>query len=134
MLELKELVGEHVLFGVDQSSKAVKEEYGDGFEDCQIIRFQLGKIVYQCIEDPSDGYRSSMREIRLSKEPIKNRFKGVKVIGKHSDKGEDILELIDVKTGKTVLMVGTDNSDDYYPSFVASFQPENMWINRERKS
>lgn len=41
----------------------------------------------------------------------------------------DTLELIDVVTGKVVLEVGTDNTDDYYPSFVSAFWPEHMASN-----
>ncbi len=33
------------------------------------------------------------------------------------------------RVANVVLEVGTDNSDDYYPSFVANFQPENMATN-----
>lgn len=32
-------------------------------------------------------------------------------------------------TGKPVCIFGTDQSDDYYPSFIAQFHPQNMGIN-----
>jgi hypothetical protein len=34
------------------------------------------------------------------------------------------------KDGLVILEVGTDNNDDYYPSFVSSWKPENMAVNR----
>lgn len=62
---------------------------------------------------------------------MKNVFPPVRVVGRHrtvDEYGEssDVLELIDVGTGKTVVEVGTENDNDYYPSFVANFRPENM--------
>ena len=42
---------------------------------------------------------------------------------------DDILELVDVKTEKVVLRVGTANCNDYYPYFVAEFDPTAMAAN-----
>ena len=132
-MELQELVGLHKLSGVDMSNEKIKEEWGDSFEDCQVINFILDKKTYTAIEDPSDGYRSSMREIKLSKVVIKNVFKPVQVFGimrrDENYNKNDIIDFYDVKTGKIVLSVGTSNSDDYYPSFVAEFTPESMVLN-----
>lgn len=132
-MELKDLVGLHKLSGVDMSNEKIKEEWGDSFEDCQVINFILDRKTYTAIEDPSDGYRSSMREIKQSKVVVKNKFTPVQVMGIMRGKGDwhenDIIDFYDVKTGKVVLSVGTSNSDDYYPSFVAEFTPESMVIN-----
>ena len=129
-MEVKDLVGLHKLSGVDMSNEKIKEEWGDGFEDCQVINFILDKKTYTAIEDPSDGYRSSMREIKLSKVVIKNVFKPVKVMGvMRQDTSDDVIDFFDVKTGKVVLSVGTEDLDDYYPGFVAYFNPESMAIN-----
>lgn len=132
-MELTDLIGEHVLSGVDFVNEEVKT-WGDNYEPCQVMRFRLDGIVYQVVEDPSDGYRSSMREISVAELPITNEFEGVRVVGRH-DTGDthdrnDILVLTDVVTGKDVLWAGTSNFDDYYPSFVANFTPENMEINQ----
>ena len=54
-MELQELVGLHKLSGVDMSNEKIKEEWGDSFEDCQVINFILDKKTYTAIEDPSDG-------------------------------------------------------------------------------
>lgn len=126
-MELKDLVGEHILDGVDFSNEKVKT-WRDEFEDCQVCRFRLDGTVYSAVEDPDDGYRSSMNELTVDEAAdIKNQFPACRVLGRH--RTNDVLELIDVATGKVVLEVGTDNTDDYYPSYVASFHPEAMAIN-----
>lgn len=132
-MELKDLVGEHMLDAVDFSNEQVKT-WGEHFEACQVMRFRLDGKVYTATEDPSDGYRSSMNEITVGDWPMTNVFQPVRVVGRHRTVYEyggssDVLELIDVGTGKTVIEVGTDNDDDYYPSFVANFQPEAMTPN-----
>lgn len=127
------LIGEHVLDAVDSSTERVKT-WGDSFEDANVIRFRLDGKVYTAVEDPDDGYRSSMERLYIADDPIKNVFPPCKVlVRKKADEAygsNDTLEMLDVVTGKVVLEVGTDNSDDYYPSFVAAFHPENMAVNR----
>lgn len=135
MTQLTDLVGPRHLDAVDFDTEKMKEFYGDGYEDCSVCRFRLDGIVYVAIEDPSDGYRSSMRGLITPNNPaMKNVFPPVKVIGRMRTEGEfggldDVLELVDAFTDKVVLEVGTDNCDDYYPRFVASFHPENMATN-----
>lgn len=132
-MELKDLVGEHMLDAVDFSNEQVKT-WGYEFEACQVMRFRLDGKVYTATEDPNDGYRSSMREISVGEWAMKNTFQPVRVVGRHRTVNgyggsSDVLELIDAGTGKTVVEVGTDDDDDYYPSFVASFRPECMTPN-----
>ena len=126
-MELKDLAGEHVLDAVDFSNEQVKT-WGDEFESCNVMRFRLDGIVYTAVEDPSDGYRSSMRELDVGEWKMANCFEGMRVVGRHRANctyggSADILELIAISTGKTVLEVGTDNTSDYYPSYVANFDP-----------
>ena len=133
-MELKELAGEHMLDAVDFSNEQVKT-WGEQYEDCQVMRFRLDGKVYVAVEDPDDGYRSHMNDLTIAEDAtMKNTFVPVKVIGRHREKGsygdvDDVLELIDAGTGKVVLEVGTENTDDYYPCFVASFHPEAMTPN-----
>lgn len=137
MTELTDLIGKRRVDAVDFDNEQVKELYGDGYEDCSVCRFRLDGVVYIAIEDPNDGYRSSMRNLIVANDvAMKNVFPSVEVLGKHRTFGDygatdDVLELVDTITGKVVLEVGTDNSDDYYPSFVASFHPENMATNAD---
>ena len=127
-MELKDLAGLHKLSGVDFENIKV-DKYGS-FEDANTIRFCLDGKIYVAIEDPSDGYRSSMKDIVVSETTIKNKFSPVKVTGIYREREGynqcDILELVNINNGKTVVKVGTDNNDDYYPSFVSEFYPENI--------
>lgn len=132
-VELDSLVGEHVLDAVDTFMERVNI-YGSHYEDAEAIRFRLDGVTYTAIENPDDGYRSSMEKLFVSNDqPMKNVFPPIRVLAKKkandSYSNNDTLELIDIKTGKVVLEVGTDNVDDYYPCFVSSFRPENMATN-----
>lgn len=134
-IELKSLVGLKMLDAVDFANER-RQRWGDEWEDCNVCRFRLDGKTYLAIEDPRDGYRSSLASLSeyVNEVPMQNVFPHVQVMVIHRTKGSyghdsDKLELIDVKTGQCVLEVGTDNSDDYYPSFVASFHPEAMATN-----
>lgn len=137
MTELTDLIGKRRLDAVDFDNEQVKEIYGEDYEDCSVCRFRLDGVVYIALEDPSDGYRSSMRNLTVANDTtMKNVFPSVEVIGRHRTEGafgnaDDVLELVDTITGKVVLEVGTDDVDDYYPGFVASFHPENMATNAD---
>lgn len=134
-MELKDLVGPHELTGVDLSNGQVKGWYGDDYEDATTLSFRLDGVTYTAIEDPDDGYRSSMREIAVTDHALENTFPGVAVVGRYRDRRNafgddnepcDILELVSADTGEVVLEVGTENAEDYYPSFVACWTPENL--------
>ena len=138
-VDFESLVGMHELDAVDESTIQIKQyDWSDSLEDANVLRFRLDGKVYTAVEDPSDGYRSSMEKLFVSDDPeMRNVFAPVKVLARISDKGEyggtaEILQLIDVRNGKVILEAGTDNSDDCYPSFVASWKPENMAVNDGR--
>ena len=127
-MELKDLVGKHMLDAVDFSEESV-ETYSGVFEDCSVCRFRLNGVVYIACEDPEDGYRSTMSELMEDKLAVmKNVFAPIEVIGKHNGY---IIVFVDTITDKIVLEVGTEDFDDYYPYYVASFHPENMVTNKE---
>lgn len=117
---------------VDEERTRVKESYG--YEDANVINFELDGKVYRALEDPSDGYRSSCRSLTVIRRKVRHLFGPVEVLGVYKNRttygGEaDIIQFYDTANGKLVLEVGTDNTDDSYPSFVASFTPENMHVN-----
>ena len=114
-VSLEALVGKHVLSGVSTGS--------DG--DANAISFVLDGTAYTATEDPDDGYRSCMRDIRVGGE-VANLFPPAEVVGTIDD---EILTFRDTATGKDVLRVGTDHSDSYYSWFVSEFTPENMAVN-----
>ena len=133
-MELKDLIGRHMLDAVDFTNEKIKG-WLDEYEDCEVCRFRLDGTTYVAVEDPDDGYRSSMRELLVDENAtMSNVFPPIEIEAVYRDKygdynGADILILVDVVTGKTVLEIGTDNTDDYYPFFVSSFQPQNMATN-----
>jgi hypothetical protein len=138
-IQMQALVGKHLLSGVDESILNIKR-WDDDFENCQCINFVLDGKTYTAIEDPDDGYRSSMDKLIESEEVVSNVFSSIEVLCLYKDKTGnsystdcDILEFYDTENGKKVLEIGTDNTDDYYPSFVASFVPENFSKNNNIK-
>jgi hypothetical protein len=132
-MEIKDLVGKHKLDGVDFYSEEI-ESYGP-YEDSEVCRFRLDGTVYAAVEDPDDGYRSHLRELKvLESNEMDNTFPAIEVVGRHRTDGgkwrnDDVLELIDVNTGQVVLEIGTENYDDWYPYFVANFDPKAMVTN-----
>lgn len=124
-MELEELANRSfTLDAVDDLVSA--KDYANG------IRFRLDGTVYEVIEDEEDGYRSSARPIQAVHTRPRNVFPPIQVVGRMGvGCYSEILYLDDAHTSKLVLEVGTDNSDDYYPGFVASFHPENMVTNAE---
>lgn len=134
-ITLDNLVGEHVLTGVDFGSVTFTEGYHEG-ETADTCVFELDDEVYTATEDPSDGYRSSMESITKGGATVSNRFPPCRVVGsmKVAEEGSyesshDVLQFRDVTTGQIVLEVGTGNTDDYYPYYVANFDPKAMEIN-----
>jgi len=131
-MELKDLVGEHELSGVDTTTERVKK-YGYYHEDCEVVRFVIDGKTYKAIEDPDDGYRSYLMELEVTDEKVINSFPPQKVIGKMKDDSDweknDTIQFIDATTKKVVLEVGTDNTDAYYPYCVLHWSPENLAIN-----
>lgn len=133
-IELNTLVGEHILTGVDHEQVRIVDAGGYDYEDATMLRFVLDGQIYVATEDPNDGYRSSLRSLLIvDGPPVANMFAPVRVFvreaGSDREYVNDYLEFIDANNGKTILEVGTDNADDYYPSFVGRFWPERMAVN-----
>ena len=130
-MELKDLIGEHYLSGVDLYSQKIKRY---GYTDtAEVVRFVLDDKTYKAIEDPDDGYRSYLGELEITDEKISNNFPAQRVIGvmrpNDTYSNNNTIEFIDVITNKLVLAVGTDNFDDYYPVCVFEWNPQNLAIN-----
>lgn len=133
---LDDLVGEHLLSGVDFTAVRVKE-WGDHYTDANACRFRLDGTTYVAVEDEDDGYRSHLRDLLVTDERLTNEWEPVRVIGSMATRGkyggkDDVLELRDVKTGGIVLRVGTEDTNDYYPSFISEFTPEALAHNAAR--
>lgn len=68
----------------------VEVEKWGGFEDANTIRFRLDGNVYVAVEDPNDGYRSSMEHLFIDdtgKSPMKNVFSPIEVRAEHRTEG-----------------------------------------------
>jgi len=117
-MELKHLVGLSLLDAVDFYSDS--NEY-------QVCRFRLDGLVYVAKEDVDDGYRSMMSELFISKDPdMKNVFPERLVYCEMEAGDNDILNIYDTETKQVILSVGTSNFNDWYPCFVAHFDPTAM--------
>lgn len=132
---LESLVGLHQLDAVDTfDDQSMASPYDDETEyHGSIFRFRLDGVVYTAREDDNDGYRSAMRDVVVGGEAV-NVFPAIQVLAVYRQDGDaytehDLLQLYDTITGKLVVEVGTRNADDYYPSFVGAFWPENMATN-----
>jgi hypothetical protein len=73
---------------------------------------------------PTNGAGWTPERTRVDGVSVANTFPAVRVLARMGSDGHygtcDILQLIDVANGMIILEVGTENSDDYYPSFVAN--------------
>lgn len=65
------LVGIHKLDAVDRASEPREDEWS-GIGSAQCLRFRLDGKVYVALEDPEDGYRSSMgaTKVRIDRENL----------------------------------------------------------------
>lgn len=130
-IELESLVGDHELSGAffDMVSEKPYEHAGRTVE-CQVLRFRLDGKDYEAIENPDDGYRNELKEVRESETAPQLLFAPIKVSGAMKTAGayggkDCILQFISARSGKPVLEIGTADIDDYYPGFVAIFAPDN---------
>ncbi len=131
-MKLEDLIGEHYLSGLDTDIKKAEETWQD---DANVFRFVLDGITYKATEDPSDGYRSYLEDLETTEEKVDYTFPPQKVIGKMREDEDysknDVIEFYDAITTKLVLALGTDNYDDYYPSCIMDWSPENLAVNNK---
>jgi hypothetical protein len=113
-VRLEDLVGRHELSGVELDYRR---------NNANSIKFVLDGVVYTAMEDEDDGYRSCLGEILIEGE-VKNTFDPVVVDCKMSTGGsERVLEMTNPDIGKAIVRIGTDETDSYYPTYVAEFNP-----------
>jgi hypothetical protein len=127
-VELKDLVGLHMLSGVEGHYGRWPELLEDTFRDSNAISFILDGVTYTAIEDPDDGWRSTMKAILVDIQNVSNTFQPVQVLCVMDD-DDPFIRVFDTKTQEVVLEVGTEWPDSYYPEFVARWYPENLSLN-----
>jgi len=129
--KLEDLVGEHVLNHTPLTD--VRHPFD---ADASGIAFTLDDNTYFVFEDDNDGYRSAAGPLlgyagalyelgghggEYCKIAVVGTWR-TKGLGTY-DYGAAVLELRDAVTGDLLLEVGTENVDDYYPSFIARWTP-----------
>lgn len=128
--------GEHIFSGIELTHEIVKDEY-ENENDCNICLFTIEGETYKLVENPGDGYRSWCEEIKVSDRKPKYTFDGVRVLCRalpnYDCNNNDCMEIIDIKNGKTILIIGTKNYDDYYPYCCFEWTPENMSCNEGKQ-
>jgi len=140
---LESLVGKHKLSGVD---RLIDEDLAAQLGPANAFRFVLDGKTYIAVEDPEDGWRSAMKELYISDDPVTNQFSPIEVeatlvvgrrlqdwLGRDMGNEHQILQLRDVMTGKLILEVGTVDVNDWYPQFVAWFDPTGMYVNDDAR-
>ncbi len=128
---LEQFVGLRELSGVSFDDIAPNSPLGSSYEDASRVTFVLDGEAFQAIEDPDDGYRSSLGHLlRCDIADVKNQFDPIQVLGAMRGNSDDVIDFKDVRNGKTILSIGTENTDDYYPSFVANWSPENIALSK----
>lgn len=101
--------------------------------DSEFVRIILDGIVYEFEEDPDDGYRSYMRGPEIVEKEVKNTFPEVLVrlvTDSNVSSNFEGIELFDAITKEEVLTIGTDYSDEWYPTATYMWRPENLVINQ----
>lgn len=95
------------------------------------VMFGLSGRVYFVYEDPSDGYRSAAGPLlsftgapyEIGGEWHPEYLRNVQVVATMEGDGGEVLTIRHADTQQVLLRVGTDNADDYYPSYVAEWTP-----------
>ena len=127
---LKELEGEYDKIAISHTPPKVDKNYWG--EKPNTFAFRLGDKFFLAAENPEDGYRSSLDyiieidELPDSSEIINRPVKAYFINKRDNDSYYEcceILKIEDIETGHIWLEVGTDNTDDYYPWFVAKWWP-----------
>lgn len=85
----------------------------------RVNEFQLGRMIFEVLEDENDGYRSTMDhvEIKTTSAPLGQKLATVE-IKKHETRDQFFYHLVDIVDGHIWVEFGTDNVDDYYPCFI----------------
>jgi len=92
----------------------------------ELNRFQLGSVLFEVIEDKSDGYRSYYQELQVidtNKTKNERDFLAEVQIEKVHEQSFEGYDIID-NDGHVWVRFGTDNNDDYYPCFVFCVTPK----------
>ena len=129
--------GKHKFSGIETYIQ--QGRYWDTREGFYIV---IDDTVYAFEIDPDDGYRSYgdlYIPENISVNDIKNKFPAQDVIitqhhGEDTDGYKHFYSIINAETGKTILEIGTDYTDNFYPMVICHYYPENMAINQRQSN
>ena len=132
-----EFYREHMSFDLDLVAGTGREFKFYGAHSCM---FKLDSITLEAIEDPNDGYRSYLNSIVITKEEegtpggfFKTPLANVRIVSVSDPKKVDYSDytdgfegwaFIDADDGHIWLVVGTSNTNDYYPGFTFDYRPK----------
>lgn len=129
-MKLEDLNEKWIEFGgIFDSSYEVKT-WRDETETANIVYVLLNGKVFEFKEDPDDGYRSHClteedverplnAKFTLEHAPIKLFARSIELKGSNYDHFDGIKLFKTPESEKHVAAFGTDNIDDYYPSYIA---------------
>lgn len=95
--------------------------------------FMVDNIVFKILEDPNDGYRSTLGAIDYTEQHNSIFFKTpvarvrIETYDAPSEDGFGVNQgyrLVDAEDGHVWLEFGTHNYDDYYPMFIFRHMPK----------
>lgn len=134
-INLRDIQGEFLLSGVGFG--VVHSENVFESDDANTMTIILDDIPFTFVEDPDDGYRSTLDRVFIGGW-VDTTFPPIVVrveYDENSQYGEfdnnQLLYGFDIKLHdkKPCFIVGTDNTDDYYPMYIANWNPENLHTN-----
>lgn len=131
-VDLKSLVGKHTLDWAAVST-TIETKGLFGTDPANAIAWGMDGRTYLAVEDPDDGYRSYLDEVLVFEG--KNDFLdgaspvGREVVVLHTGRGQysgkaDVIEIYDTEDGHLWAVIGTENTDDYYPYCVLQWNPK----------
>lgn len=128
-------------FADDHIATLLKKE-NKSSDDIEISGgLEINNVVFALLLDPSDGYRSySSWALVLPNTALKTRIPRVPVVFKPSNTNtrgsnisssdasysDSLVDAISVDTNQVLLKMGTDHSDEYYPSAEFDCYVQNM--------
>ncbi len=124
----------------ERELKAIRTDVRHPFEsEAGGCALDLGGVVVFAFEDPSDGYRScctsilvargSLYEFGCDPEYIRSPVVITRWLRDEYGRECDGIELVDAKSGKVVLRLGTQYVKEHYPSYTCEWMPQNLASN-----
>ena len=135
-MKINELIGLHRLQGIEQLFNYEIYDYpGEIYKTTNAILVRIDNVNYLFIEDPSDGYRSYLKDVEITDTMPRYKLPSIFVHIIEADRNmyndNDFIgiDIIDVITNGSILIIGTSHSTDYYPTCILEYHPENLCIN-----